>query len=43
MGLAEEKEGDKNSRESSKNAGKPVNKDFLRRLKRKKKLYRRWN
>lgn len=45
MGLPEEKEGHKNSRESSKNAGKPVwmNKDFLKRLKHAKELYRKLN
>lgn len=44
MGLAE-KEGDKDSRKSSKNAGKPawMNRDFLTRLKCEKELYRRWN
>lgn len=40
MGLAQGKEGDKNSRESNKNAGKPawMNKEFLTRLKHKKKV-----
>lgn len=40
MGLAGEEEGDKNSKESSKTAGKPawMNKDFLTRPRRKKEL-----